>query len=174
MLFLSFSRMVRFSISFFVLLLLTTSASGQNFFDAEQLRKVTAVRVVIVDHVKDGCLLSADALKTNAEHIMRQAGIKVVKTEDEHPHQLLIKVVGAELKLKEKNEIIPFGACTAAVASNLLRDEYLRDGSVGRVQAFMVTGYTFVMKNQFQQQIGVIIDRYVSALAKQIAAARQN
>ena len=165
--------MPRFAISLIVLLLLTTPAVGQNFSDAEQLSKVKAVHVVVIDHVKDSCLQTADALKVKAKRIMRKAGIKVAETDDDSPHQLLIKIVGGELKLNRENKTIPFGACTAAVAINLLRDEYLRDGSVGRVQAFMIVGYTFVMKDQFQQQINVIINEYVSALAKEVMAAHQ-
>ena len=79
----------------------------------------------------------ADALKVKAEQILRGAGIKVAEVDDEYPHKLLIKVVGAELKIEGEKGTIPFGACTAAVAINLLRDEYLKDGSVGRVQGFM-------------------------------------
>jgi len=165
--------MAKFLTSLVVLLLLTTLAVAQNYFDAEQLSKVTAVHVVVVDHVKDGCLPTADALKVKAEMILRGDGVKVVETDRDYPHQLLIKVVGAELKIKGEKGTTPSGACTVAVAVNLLRDEYLRDGSVGRVQAFMIAGYAFVTKEQFQQQLGVIIDEYVSALAKQIVKARQ-
>lgn len=165
--------MVRIAISLIVLVLLTIPAVGQNFSDAEQLSKVKAVRVVVIDHVRDGCLPNADALKTEAEQVLRRSGIKVVETKEGTPHQLLINMVGGEMKRKGEKGPIPMGACTAAVATNLLRDEYLRNGSVGRVQAFMIMGYTFVMKDQFEQQLRAIINEYVSALANAIVTARQ-
>jgi hypothetical protein len=146
---------------------------SQNFVDAEQLGKVEAVHVVIVDHLRDDCLPTSDALRRQAETILRNADLRVVGKDDKFAHHLTIKVVGGELKIKEQDGPKPFGACTAAVASNLLRDEYLKDGSVGRVQAFMIMGYIFAMKDQFPQQLGVVIDEYVSALAENIIETRQ-
>ena len=165
--------MVRIVVSLILLVLLATPAAGQNFSDAEQLSKVKAVRVVVIDHVRDGCLPNADALKTEAEQVLRRSGIEVVETDDGTPHQLLIAIVGGEMKRKGEKGPIPLGACTAGVATNLLRDEYLKNGSVGRVQAFMIMGYTFVMKDQFQQQLRAIVNEYVSVLAKAIVTARQ-
>jgi len=166
-------RHQRLVVSLMIMVLLAKPAVGQNISDPAQLNKVEAVRVVIVDHVKDKCLPNADALKIEAERILHGSGIKISETNDGHPHQLVIDLVGGEMKRKDENGPIPTGACTVAVASHLLRDEYLRDGSVGRVEAFVIIAQTFVMKNQLQQHLRMIITEYVTALANQITAARQ-
>jgi hypothetical protein len=165
--------MIQIVVSLIFWMLLATPAVGQNISDSAQLSKVEAVRVVVVDHVRDGCLTNADVLKVEAEIILHGSGIKVVETNGENPHQLLIDVVGGEMRRKGDSGPIPTGACTAAVASNLFRDEYLRDGSVGRVVAFMIRAQTFVMKKEFQQHLRMMINEYVTALANQITTARQ-
>lgn len=165
--------MIRFLLSFAALALLATPAAGQNFSDEAQLRKVETIRVVIIDNVRDGCLPKPDALRIEAELILRGAGIKVVDSNDEFPHQLWIAMVGEEVKQRVERGAIPLGACAAAVASNLLRDEYMKDGSVGRVQAFMTGGYTFVLKDQFQRRLQTMIKEYVSGLAREILKAHK-
>jgi len=165
--------MIRIVVSLIFWVLLATPAVGQNISDPAQLSKVEAVRVVVVDHVRDGCLTNADVLKVEAEIILRGSGKKVIETNGEHPHQLLIDVVGGEMRRKGESGPIPTGTCTAAVVSSLFRDEYLRDGSIGRVVGFMVRAQTFVMKTEFQQHLRMIINEYVTALANQITTARQ-
>jgi hypothetical protein len=165
--------MVRYLVSLIFMVSLARPVAAQNFSDPAQLSKVEAVRVVIVDRVKDECLPNAEALKVEAERILHVSGINVAETDDEHPHQLVIDVVGGEMKRKGENGPIPTGACTVAVASHLLRDEYLRDGSVGRVEAYMIRAQTFVMKDQLQQHLRMLITEYVTVLANQIMAARR-
>ncbi len=61
-------------------LLLTTPAAAQDY-DEDQLAKVEAIHVNVLDSVSvsDGCLPQPNALRIEAELILRRSGIEVVE-----------------------------------------------------------------------------------------------
>ena len=68
-----------------------TGASA-NYFSLNQLPKVEAIKVVVQPGVTGGCLGNPDALKTEAELVLRRSGIKVVEINSSHT--LNISVIG--------------------------------------------------------------------------------
>lgn len=119
-------RHQRLVVSLMIMVLLAKPAVGQNISDPAQLNKVEAVRVVIVDHVKDKCLPNADALKIEAERILHGSGIKISETNDGHPHQLVIDLVGGEMKRKDENGPIPTGGCGKSFIARRVPKGWLR------------------------------------------------
>jgi hypothetical protein len=161
--------MIRIAVSLVVLVLLTTLATAQGFFDADQLPKIKAVRVFDNGGVKDGCLPQPDVLKVEAELILRRSGIAVVETDDRYPHDLMIVTGGSELRRGG----IPTGACTSTLSIQLFRDESLQDGSLGRVLVAEIGGSRSGPKGGFEQLLREDVNRSVSVLANEILKARQ-
>ncbi len=80
----------------------STSAFAEGSYqDADELRWVRTVRVSIEDGVKDGCLSNPNALKVEAELILRRSGISISESDSLSGHyQLVISPFGrAQLRL---------------------------------------------------------------------------
>ena len=144
-----------------VLLLLTTPAAGQS--EAEQillrlqLAKVETIEVGVTDNVIDGCLPQPNALKVEAELILRRSGIKVARG-----HTLDISATGFAIS----------GGCTASLRVALWRFETLADGTNGLVESSSMGSTHSGPKGGFQQQLREAVNAAVTALANEILKAR--
>ena len=148
--------MRRLLLALAVLLLLTTPAAAQ-FYDERQLAKVEAVGVIVGDYLGDGCLPQPNALKVEAELILRRSGIKVARG-----HTLDISATGFAIS----------GGCTASLRVALWRFETLADGTNGLVESSSMGSTHSGPKGGFQQQLREAVNAAVTALANEILKAR--
>ena len=103
----------------------STSAFAEGSYQNEaELRLVQNVSVQIGDEVRDGCLSNPNALKVEAELILRRSGISITEARD---HALLITAIGWERKSTSGQGL---GNCGARLDVELLR--YLQVPDVPR------------------------------------------
>ena len=79
----------------------------------------------VLDTVRDGCLPHPNALKVEAELILRGSGIRVVEEWSKTDHRLVIAPNGYTV----------LGLCVADLSLVLFRPEWLTDGTWGFVYA---------------------------------------
>lgn len=151
---------MRFALVLGVALIATTPASAQ-YASKNQLANVTAVNVFVGDDVKDGCLPQPNALKTEAELILRRSGIKIAE-DSLTIHTLSISIVGFAIN----------GGCSASVGTQLYKFEHLANGTSGLVEAYSFSGILAGSKSGFQQQLRTDINQRVTSLANEILKAR--
>jgi hypothetical protein len=156
--------MCRVAIALVALVLLTTAAAAQDIMFDEQLRRVKAVRVDVQSNVSDVCLPQPNALRTEAELILRRSNITVVETNDQYPHYLAINVMGRT----QKSE-----TCAVALIISVQRVEKMADNSVGMVQAFVIMRFVSGWKKKFAQKLHESVNEYTSLIANEILKARQ-
>ena len=79
----------------------TSAIAEGSYQDANELRLVRAVSVYVEDLVSDGCLSNPNALKVEAELILRRSGISISESDSLSGHyQLVISPFGrAQLRL---------------------------------------------------------------------------
>jgi hypothetical protein len=118
-----------------------------------------AVKVSVVPNVTGGCLDNPDALKTEAELVLRRSRIKVV--EDYSGHHLAIMVVGHALG----------GGCVAYIGLQTARIEALADGTNGIVESAYQGGFLKGPKVGFPQKMSERVNAWVSELANEILKA---
>jgi hypothetical protein len=95
------------------------AGASANYFSPSQLPKIQAIQVEVEANVTGVCLDKLDALKTEAELILRRSGIKVV--DDFSGHTLNINVVGYAIT----------GGCSAYISLQTYVFETLTDGTNG-------------------------------------------
>jgi hypothetical protein len=137
-----------------------TGASA-GYFDEDQLPKVQAIQVAVDADAGTGCLDNPEALKTEAELVLRQSGIKVV--EDDSGHYLTIEVIGFAIT----------EGCVAHISLQTYDFETLADGTFGLVEAANQGTLSKGPKGGFPQQLRETVNGDVSALANEILKARQ-
>jgi hypothetical protein len=137
-----------------------TGASA-GYFDEEQLPKVQAIQVAVDADAGTGCLDNPEALKTEAELVLRQSGIKVV--EDYSGHFLGITSTGFALT----------DGCVATIRLQIYNFEALADGTFPLVEAANQSGLYKGPKGGFPQQLREAVNEFVSELANEILKARQ-
>lgn len=152
------------TVSAVVLICLATSPATSSNGYPEQLRKVKTVSVFVEDGVKGGCLPNPNVLKTEAELILRRSGVKVKAELDLWEHNLYINVAGGPR---------PGTSCAALLSIELIRNEVLRDGTIGAVLAYGSGGVLTGGKSGFQQFLRETVNEYISDLANEILKARQ-
>lgn len=151
---------MRLALALFIGLIAATPASAQ-FFSKPQLAKVTEVYVFVGDDVTDGCLPQPNALKIEAELVLRRSGIKI--TENEFAGTTYsISPVGFAIK----------GGCAAGLHFQLYKFDRLKDGTAGLVEASSVVNLLVGPKSGFQQQLREAVSENITALANQILKAR--
>ena len=137
-----------------------TGASA-GWFDEDQLPKVQAIKVTVAEDAGKGCLDNPEALKTEAELVLRQSGIKVV--EDNSGHYLAITVIGFAMT----------EGCVAYINLQTYDFETLADGTLGLVEADNQGTLSKGSKGGFPQQLREQVNKMASKLANNILKARQ-
>ena len=100
----------------------STSAFAEGSYQNEaELRLVQNVSVGIIDLVKDGCLSNPNALKVEAELILRRSGISIGSTD----HALLITALGWEEQFTSGQSL---GNCAVRLDVELLRRVLVFEG----------------------------------------------
>jgi len=153
-------------VSLLAILVQPVSDARAQYFNANQLRKVKAVEVLVVDGVRDGCLPRPGILKTEAELILRRSGIKVEA--GSNPHKIQIIVTGFELERGET----PIGSCVAKLGVEVWRFESLLDGTIGMVTASTGSSLLDGDKDTFQNQLRNMVNEKVTELANEILKAQ--
>lgn len=154
-----------------VLMLLAVPAAGQDYIDPAQLRALSAVRVELIDNVKNGCLPQPTVLKLGVERILRRSGIMIGGTTDKNSHKLRIVLDGGETIDGSARRS---GYCRAVYYLELSRTRRMSDGFVGEVQAFVSTGSSIGPKVGFQDQFGDLVTNTVRALCKEVSKVHPN
>jgi hypothetical protein len=144
-------------------LLFAASPAGAEFFDENQLAKVKGVHVILINSVRDGCLPQPDALKVEAELILRRSGIKVLPESDLEFHGMQIATVGTGQR----------GGCAVALEVNIYRIEDLYDMSLAVVLAGKISGIMVGPQDRMQQQAREVVNMHATTLANKILKARQ-
>jgi hypothetical protein len=150
-------------VMFAAVLLFAASPAGAQYYDPSQLAKVKEVHVAVDDGVEDGCLPQPNALKVEAELILRRSGIKVVPSRTQLQHNLDIFVIGYAWG----------GGCIASVSLEFYRSEKLSDGRRALVLAFQRETLSSGPKDDFQQRLREVVNRNATVLANEILKARQ-
>ncbi len=140
---------------------------GQN---TEELRLVKGLKVQVVDAVKDDCLANPNALKVEAELIVRRSEITVLQSRqtevDPKRGLLTITATGAELT--------PTG-CVVNLDVQLTRAINAPEGHIAVVEVYrraeLLYGYN---KPQTQEALRSSVSEIVSDLANEILKARGN
>ncbi len=148
-----------------VLLLLTPAAVAQSY-STEQLTKVEVVEVTVRDNVDEGCLPQPNALKVEAELILRGAGIKVVESGGFDFR------IGAILRIRAVAFEVGSASCTARLDVDSWRFDELTDGTGVRIFTSEHGGLYTGSKEGFQQQLREAVNEMVTALANEILKAR--
>jgi len=121
-----------------------STAAFAGYQDVDELRLVRAVSVVIDDQVKDGCLSSPNALKVEAELILRRSGIRI--TESDLIPELRIRPFGWERK-REGGQ--PSGRCVVVLAIELSRWARVPEGHLALIIAHTIRKvYLLAIQNQ--------------------------
>ena len=154
--------MVR-AVMFAAVLLFAASPAVAQYYNEAQLAKVKEVHVAVQDSVGDGCLPQPDALKVEAELILRRAGIKVAPSWTPASHSLSIWGVGYAWG----------GGCTVVLIDEMFRFESLSDGTLGSVLAARFNSMWSGSKDRSQSQLRETVNEHVTALANEILKARQ-
>lgn len=146
----------------------STRAFGEGaYHDEEELRSLRAVWVHVEDAVSDGCLPNPNALKVQAELVLRQSGIRVVESEQATgTHALIISPLGAEH--------LP-GKCVVAMDLQMFRYAELRDGRYAVLIAYEDSGIWYNhTKASMQEALRSQVSEFVSDLANEILKAQGN
>ncbi len=111
----------------------STSAFAEGSYQNEdELRLVRAVSVWVNDQVKDGCLPNPNALKIEAELILRRSGISVSEGPKPDNYRLVIDSKGFESRLDGRGS----GACTVNLDLKLGRIAKVAEGHLAFVIAY--------------------------------------
>jgi hypothetical protein len=145
------------------------SAFAEGAYQSEaELRLVAYVSIDIENGVDDGCLSNPNALKVEAELILRRSGISVVALDQLGPQYLLqINAFGYEIEQT--------GSCDVALNVELWRFEQAPEGHITLIVAWMnskiITGGT---KAGMQESLRAQVSELVSDLANEILKAQGN
>ena len=153
-----------------VLAAFSTSAFSEGMYqDDDELRLVRAVLVVIEDDVRDGCHSNPNALKVEAELILRRSGISL--SESAH-YRLSIAPFGGALKSAGGQSM---GGCVATLRLELGRFAQVPEGHAALIIAYrdevLWTGHT---KSAMREALRTSVSELVSEIANEILKARGN
>jgi hypothetical protein len=146
----------------------STSAFAEGGYqDGNELRLVRSVMVSVWDEVKDGCLSNPNALKVEAELILRRSDVGV--SEEPLDYRLGITTSGWEIISSRQ----PTGTCMAMVEVSLWRYAKVPEGHWAFVTAYTTT-YLMLgsTKASTQETFHARVSEYVSDLANEILKAQ--
>ena len=150
-----------------VLLFAASPAAAGGFYDKDQLAKVLQVLVVVEDDVRGVCLPQPDALKVEAELILRRSGINVVEKDLwARAHTLQINVNGTQYPRNTPGCIVAFSAA-------LWRYQQQVDGTIGLVLAAESNTLIGYHLEEARQRLREKVNEQVTALANEILKVRQ-
>jgi hypothetical protein len=149
---------------------LSTSAFAEGAYQNEaELRLVQNVSVKILDEVKDGCLSNPNALKVEAELILRRSGVRVDGANV--MSVLLISVIGWEMRTANQR----LGKCVVHTNVDLYRLTQAPEGHETLAAAYRqyvpLAGAT---KLETQEETRASVSEVVSDLANEILKAQGN
>lgn len=144
----------------------STSALAQWPHNENELRLVSGISVLLSDEVKRGCLKNPNALKVEAELVLRRSGISVA---DSAPYYLVIAPLGWEMMRGEQ----PTGECVVTMRLQLVRYEKVFQGHSAIIlvydKSYLLTGHS---KSEMQERLRAQVSETVSDLANEILKAR--
>ena len=146
----------------------TSAFAKGSYQDENELRLVRAVLVVIEDGVKDGCLSNPNALKVEAELILRRSGISLSKSDPYY--SLVIRPYGWEIKSEGGQPI----GCVVVLDINLWRSTRVPEGHAALITAYRKNGLISGSKSWIQENLRTSVSEIVSDLANEILKARGN
>jgi hypothetical protein len=150
----------------------STSAFAQGGYKhVDELRLVRSVLVyVIEDQVTDGCLSNPNALKVEAELILRRSGISVTATDlDPHHYKLGIMPVGWERKREGGQSL---GSCSVQMHLEMWRFAKVPEGHEALTTAYETAVLLVGNKDGMQERLRTEVSEIVSNLANEILKAR--
>ena len=144
----------------------TCAFAEGSYQDEDELRLVRYINVYMGDHVTGGCLLNPNALKVEAELILRRSGITISDSADRGPggyYQLSITASGFEHETC---------GCAANLDVERKRISFAPEGHAILITACehgsLATGYT---KSAMQETLRTSASEFVSDLANEILKA---
>ena len=150
----------------------TSAIAEGSYQDANELRLVRAVSVYVEDLVSDGCLSNPNALKVEAELILRRSGISVTATDvGPHHYQLGIMPVGSERKLEGGQSL---GSCSVTMHLEMWRFAKVPEGHEALITAYEADVILIGNKAGMQERLRTEVSETVSDLANEILKARGN
>ena len=148
----------------------STSAFAEGAYqDENELRLVRAVSAFVHDQVIDGCLSNPNALKVEAELILRRSGIRLSKSDPYY--RLQISPIGKELKSKSGQGL---GSCVVAMQFKLWRVAQVPEGHPALIIAYENGVFLVGSKSEMQEDLRTSVSEFVSDLANEILKAQGN
>ena len=144
----------------------STSAFAEGAFQVEdELRLVQGV-LVSVGGEEEGCLPNLNALKVEAELILRRSGISLSKSDPYY--SLVIGPYGWEIKGEGGQ---PLG-CVVVLDVNLWLSTRVPEGHAALITAYMRNGLISGSKSWIQENLRTEVSEIVSDLANEILKAQ--
>jgi len=161
------------AVAILAFLVLPQAAQAQaEYYDQIQLRKVKEIYVDVQTAplfdaaiVEKGCLTSQDALKVEAEQILRNSGITVTDELKRENHFLLIEPLGSSVSNSSDT-------CFGNIRVSLIQEETLSDGTVGQVGLAYYGTPLIGSKSGFEELLRDYVNRATTILALKILQAR--
>ena len=152
------------------LVVFSTTASAEGVYqNTDELRLVQSISVRVSDRVVDGCLPNPNALKTEAELVLQQSGIKVTDEPSERDYRILIAAAGREIKLPGSQ----VGLCIATLDVNMARFIPTPEGHLAAVWAYKLGALVGgASKAESQENLRTAVSQIVGDLADEILKAR--
>jgi hypothetical protein len=149
-----------------VVALAAFSTSAFAYQSEKELRLVRDISVFIEEEVTDGCLSNPDALKVEAELILRRSGVKVSNRGPFGENYMLqINALGWEQN----------GRCVTTLSLELWRFAKPPEGHSALIIAYdqsaLLAGYG---KTEMQDRLRNAVSEFVSDLANEILKAQGN
>ncbi len=156
--------MVRLLPAAIVVLMYLAPAAAAQVYDPQQLAKVAAVHIVVLDQARDGCLPSPEVLKVEADSVLTQAGIAVRDSIAGGAYLLeILPTAGSVTNFPD--------SCFGNVQIKLTRGEVLADRTVGLVISAHDGRVGLAPKSTFQDRFRSAVNLMVTALVKEIHKA---
>lgn len=152
----------------FLSLAISLPAAASSFTVEPELARVQSLTVSVQDNVRDGCLPDPDALKTEAELVLRQSDLKVLDESDaaadpESKYSVFLTALGYKT---------PQGLCIVSFSAEVWRFSFLKEGHGAPVVAFqwgtLLSGPTGDMQSRLREQAHIA----ASEIANEILKAR--
>ena len=147
----------------------TPAFAEGSYQNADEIRLVRAVWAYVHDQVIDDCLSNSNALKVEAELILRRSGIRLSKSDPFY--RLQISPFGKELKSKSGEGL---GTCVVAMQFKLWRVAQVPEGHPALIIAYENGVFLVGSKSEMQEDLRTSVSEFVSDLANEILKAQGN
>ena len=155
--------------------LLATTPAMSAMLNEDEGAPIKGVVVVVTDQVKDGCLPQPNALKVQAELILRRSGIEVLQNEETGLGPLAF--LSPTLQITALGYSFPnSSSCVVSLSSQVfrLRSQLQPEGHSGHILVYEAQKLLGGPKAGMQSRLRETVSQHVSDFANELLKARQS